>query len=712
MNILHIRPEEDLSDGRKIFFAAFTITLLVFMIYSNTFYSDWHFDDPKNIVKRHAISITSLTWDEIKGTFFREDGSLYRPLACLSLALNFYFGKDNVFGYHIVNIVIHVFSSFFLYLTIYYTLNLPVFKGKYMSTRYSIALIAAILWATNPIQTQAVTYIVQRMASMAGLFYILSIFLYLKARTTQRRPDQLPLFIGCAIAALAAIGCKENAFMIPVSLYVFELVLLRNPSTDKDEEKRRLKVWTVVLIISLGLCLLIFPFFRGGLEDILHKYTDRAFTLTERVLTQPRIVLFYLTLIFYPAPTRLSITHDISVSKTLLTPPSTLLAILVILIILLIGVYLYRRRPFVSFSVIFFFLNHLIESSFVPSELIFEHRNYTPSMFLFVPVAMLLSYGTNHRHLRKSIKGLIYLFIAFLIVGTGNGTFLRNSVWKTEETLWSDAAEKAPEHWRPFNNLAGYYYDHKQEEKALSLYKMALSKESKIDKDEMKTVFHNVGNIYQHRNEDDKAHSCYVQALNIDPDYYPSMNNLGVLLAQKGRAEEAIQTWEKAIEINPRYPGTYINLGYYYLKNNALDEAIRLLTEAIKIDPRNAMAFKGLAGAYRRKGLFGRAFLTYRKALAIQPKDLSCLLYLSEIYQVRGMNSKKEKAMDRLIRLTPPEDLEKTLDGLESGMNREGYLFIDQGTASTLIIEAFKRRADLLSQRIRSLEEMQENLDE
>jgi hypothetical protein len=181
--------DQGISHTRKILFAVISLAVILFSIYGNSFDCSWHFDDEANIKDNPGIHLTELSWNSIKGALFSDRNSPdipYRPAACLTFALNYYFGGLDVFGYHLVNILIHLFTAIFLFLTIFHTLNLPSLQSKYAAHAYSLALLSTVLWAVNPIQIQAVTYIVQRMASLAGMFYIICVYLYLKGRTAQK----------------------------------------------------------------------------------------------------------------------------------------------------------------------------------------------------------------------------------------------------------------------------------------------------------------------------------------------------------------------------------------------------------------------------------------------------------------------------------------------------------------------------------------------
>jgi hypothetical protein len=223
----------DTSHCRKVVFAFITLAAIIFIIYGNSFDCSWHFDDEPNIVDNPNLHLREFTWDSIKQALCSDRNrpkNLYRPVACLSFAINHYFGGLNVFGYHIVNISVHFIASVFLFLFVYHTLNLPSLRLKYAHNPYFIALLAAVLWSINPIQTQAVTYIVQRMAGMAGMFYIISMYFYLKARTADIRYQKALYFILCFFFTLMAFGSKENAVILPLSMFLYEILFLQKIS--------------------------------------------------------------------------------------------------------------------------------------------------------------------------------------------------------------------------------------------------------------------------------------------------------------------------------------------------------------------------------------------------------------------------------------------------------------------------------------------------
>ena len=166
---------------RNYIFAFVSLFVFLLIIYGNSFHCEWQFDDIPNIVENVNVHMKSLFWTDIKKSFHITPAQgLPRPVAYLSFGLNYYSGGLDVFGYHVVNFVIHYIAAAFLFLFIFNTLNLPLLKEKYRHIAYPVALLAVTLWATNPVQVNAVTYIVQRMTSLSGMAYIMSMYFYLK----------------------------------------------------------------------------------------------------------------------------------------------------------------------------------------------------------------------------------------------------------------------------------------------------------------------------------------------------------------------------------------------------------------------------------------------------------------------------------------------------------------------------------------------------
>lgn len=444
--------------------------LLIFFSYSNSLNSSWHFDDTSNILNNKKVHLEKINYDSIIDTFTASTNStdkLYRPLPMFTFALNWYFSQDKVYSYHIVNILIHILTAYALFSVIRLLLFSCYAKRYSPSFINTIALLATLLWALAPIQTQAVTYIIQRMAAMAAMFTIFAIYTYLRARAEKTRKKYC-WFLLCLIFYLAALGSKSNAILLPASLLFLEISFFNTIKTKK----------TAFYIFALsGIILLaafLFAYYGLGLRPLnLEAYNHRPFTLTERLLTEPRIVIMYLSQLTLPIADRLSLEHDIVLSTSLLSPWTTLPSLFFIFFVIAVSLRYLKKYPIFSFPILFFFLNHLVESTFIPLELVFEHRNYLPSLFFFLPIGYLFAQALYGKKRFSSVGRIaVMLCGAFYLTISSQATYTRNQAWATEGSLYQDALKKAPVSsraalqlgiWNSRNghyNKAYYYFRH------------------------------------------------------------------------------------------------------------------------------------------------------------------------------------------------------------------------------------------------------------
>lgn len=522
-------------NGRKYAFTFISLFIILLAIYSNSFYGEWHFDDYANIVDNPHIQMKSFSWPEIKHCIYGlEQKRPSRPLSYLSFASNYYFHGKDVFGYHVVNFIIHFFASVFLFLFIYNTLKLPRLKSQYESIAYPIASIATFFWAVHPVWVTSVTYVVQRMASMAGLFYIASMYFYLKARTNSKFKYSFSFFIISLLCGLASILTKENAAMLPVSILLFDLFLIAGITRQNVIKYAKIAFLPLLIILLIGLIYVDF-------SNILDEYKIRDFTMIERVMTQPRVILFYLSLLFYPIGSRLTFLYDIDVSRSLLQPWTTIPSILLILFIIIFAVYIARKRPLISFCIIFYFLNHLIEGSIFNLELIYEHRNYLPSMLLFIPIAEFIIYVIDYFSYNKIIQFIVALGIAIIITGEGDITYTRNKIVSDDYLLWFDNIEKSPALSRPHANTGRIYFMYNQKEKALQEYKKAMALNNFGNNDILAIQQCNLGILYFEMMQDEPAMECFRKSSAILPEYIQTNIYMAKIKLRHNKIEEAKQ---------------------------------------------------------------------------------------------------------------------------------------------------------------------------
>ncbi len=494
---------------RRYTFAFAFLFLLVVLAYSNSLFCEFHLDDYDNITTNKNIHLKALDRNGIIKSFQGMEkipGAISRPLAYLSFALNYYAGGLNVFGYHAVNITIHYLASVFLFLLIHNILQLPIFKGRYKDSAFGIALLSCALWATSPVQVTAITYIVQRMASMAGMFYIMAMYFYLKARRSRSTAKMATFFILCGLSALAAFGTKQNTVILPVTIVIFDFLFLQG--ITRESIRRNTVAFGIPALITI-----VASFFILDIHTLAGDYDIRPFSMTERLLTQPRVLFLYVSFLLYPSPARLMLHHDIQWSTSLVEPVATIIAILALLIILVFAVMNAKRRPLLSFCILFFFLNHAIESSFLSLELAFEHRNYIPSMFFFLPFSMAAAAAFNRHPSRGIIQLLIIAGLVFVLGMQVALTRSRNETFQTRLQLLRDNVEKTPRLSVVHHNLGVEYYNQLLYRESYNEYEQAIRLDRYINKTQKHLTYYNMG-IYFHyvTKETGKAEACYEKA--------------------------------------------------------------------------------------------------------------------------------------------------------------------------------------------------------
>jgi len=357
--------------------ALLLLALLVLGCYANTFTNPFIFDDIPNIIKNPHIRIDRIDAESLAEAAFQSP-SFRRPLANLSFALNYYLDGYNPRGYHLVNVCIHIASGLLLYAAVKAALVaalnrsttgdiLPGFESGIARTidfsKQTLALpfMAATLWAVHPLQTQSVTYLVQRMNALAALFSLLAFLLFIKAEMAAKVYLRLTLYTACVIAGLMALASKENAATLPFFLLLYRWYF----TLDLRWRRIRRELVAVALVLIFFAALVYLIMGAHPIDKILSNYALRPFSLQERVLTQFRVVVFYISLLLFPHPQRLNLDHHVTISRSILDPPTTILSMGMLVGLVIIALCLSKRNRVLSFCILWYLGNLLIESSVI-----------------------------------------------------------------------------------------------------------------------------------------------------------------------------------------------------------------------------------------------------------------------------------------------------------------------------------------------------------
>jgi tetratricopeptide (TPR) repeat protein len=511
------------------------LVYLGFLIYSNVTEAPFILDDGHNIVNNPNIRIENLSLEELGKAGFQSP-SRNRPIANISFAINYYLHQYNVKGFRLVNILLHVLTGIFLYLFIRNTLQTPALKPRYGQHRW-LPLFATFLWLVHPVQTQSVTYIVQRMNCLSSMFYIISLWFYVSGRQRVSKKKKLVRYVGCVLAGIMSLGSKEIAATLPFFIFLYEWYFFRQ--FDRAWLKRQLFPFISSLIFLAALTF----FYMGSnpLETMLSSYQGPDFSLGQRLLTQSRVIFFYLGLILFPHPSRLNLDHHFLISSSLVEPLTTLLSILGVIVMLTVAILLARRERLLSFCLLWFLGNLVIESSMIALEVVFEHRLYLPSMMLILMMVILVE-----RFMRPVL--LRVAFLCGLTVILSFWTYERNLVWQDEVSLWSDSARKSPGKVRPNNNLAIALVEEGELEHAVDYFKKALQV-----RPFSATLHKNMGNLMMEMDRMEAAEHHYKWASRISPSNPELHYKLGEALMELKKYDQAIRSFSEALRIKPGY---------------------------------------------------------------------------------------------------------------------------------------------------------------
>ena len=599
MHFLQVRRSTGQALSAVLFFL-----LVLLIVYAPGFSGTWIYDDAANILENKNVHMAQINAASLKKTFFLESENpekahkIRRPLAYLSFALNWYWGKNQVVGYHVVNFLIHLTATTFLYLFIKKSLMvMPGSDNRHRDRAHLTAFLSALIWAIHPVQVTAVTYIVQRMASMAGMFTIMGMYGYLQARTAVTRAGMAAGFLACGFCALCAFASKENSAMLPVSLFFYEILILRGMPRAGFKEMLKWGLPALAMVIVVGM-LYISP---GSLLD---GYVNRPYTPLERVMTQSRVMWIYLKLLFYPLLSEMTLVHDIDVSTSFWSPWTTPLSIILVFLVLFFSLFrLADRHPFAGFAILFFFLNHAIEASFIGLELIFEHRNYIPSMMLFSLPVMLFVHSLRYFAYHRKLQLLLLLGGSVVLASMGHSTHAYNGLFRHGLVYWKDNARKSPGLGVVQNNYAvelmkrgeyGEAFERLQRAKASGRY-FNLSQEGVTD--------YNLGLYYQ----------------SIEQDH-----------------ARALACFQRAVTTTLNSKKMWGALCRSYLINNHVEAAVATVRKALEKWPQDAVFLTMMSELQLMMGKTGTAFAYAREARRQHPGFEEPLAIFGELYRLRG----------------------------------------------------------------------------
>lgn len=586
--------------------AALLLLVATVAAYVNSLGVPFVFDDRIDIIENASLRRLWPPWAPFLADTPADGFLRGRPLVNFTLALNYAMGQLDTLYYHLTNLAIHAIAGLLLFGLVRKTLLLPRLADRYAAVATPLAFTVAAFWALHPLQTQAVTYVIQRYESLMGMFYLLSLYSVLQSeRSAQSRRWEAATVLAC----LASILCKEVAVSIPLMVLLYDRAFLSGSFREAWRRRRGMYVGLAGCWIALAALLLL----SGGRGDwagyeIPVPWFDYA-------KSQFGVILHYLQLCFWPSPQVFDYRWPVADGLDQILP-----GLVVVGGLFAAAAWALVRRPMWGTIGAFFFLVLAPTSSIMPiADLAFEHRMYLPlaSVILATVLAAYeLSAPWFSRSQTAARTQALVLGVLVLIVAAALGitTHVRNTVYESEWLLWSDVVEKAPQNARAFVNLGSVLYKEGRTEEAIPLFRRAM------DLDPFMAGSHlGLGGCLERQGKTDQAIAEYREEIRIHPRNADAYSNLAALLARGGQTAEALQLCTRALEIRPGLAAAHNNLANILTAVGKLDEAVAHYQRALELTPQSAELYNNLGDVLRRAGKLDGAIAYYRAAVELNP---------------------------------------------------------------------------------------------
>jgi tetratricopeptide (TPR) repeat protein len=611
--------------------AAAVLLLAGILTYSSSFAGQFIFDDDNFVQDLQANSL----WQ-----FLFTPNSLPRPGVSLSLALNYALGGLNVGGYHAFNLLVHLLAALTLFGVVRRTLRLDGLRERFDAAAGWLALAVALLWLVHPLQTESVTYIVQRAESLAGLFYLLTLYCFIRGASRDgelsARKGMQPAgpsfqkrwFALSILACALGMACKPTLATAPLVVFAYDRIFLASGAGAAWRKR-----WALYAGLAASWLILVALYFISP-PVTTAGFNMTALTPAEYAQTQFGVILHYLSLSFWPTALCLDYLWPVARGVGDILP-----GVLVVGTLAGITLWAWFRRPAWSCLGVWFFVILAPTSSFMPiMDPAFEHRLYL-SLAAVVALAVVGVYLLGAAFLRRlspseAQRRTLGKLAAAVAISTaaallGYLTYKRNLDYHDRLAMWRDVVEKRPDNYRAHNNvgkelnvLAKALEEQGKDSAAVARYRAEAFKHFNRALDlhpKFAEACYNRGVVRWSQGDTDGAIADYTAALNLYPGYAEIYYNRGVAREKKGDHDGAISDCDEALKLNPRYAEAYNNRGIARNGKRDFEGAISDCDEALKLNPNYADAYGNRALARQGKNDFDGAIADAGKVLELKP---------------------------------------------------------------------------------------------
>ncbi|MBM3287428.1 MAG: tetratricopeptide repeat protein [Candidatus Eisenbacteria bacterium] len=555
------------------------------LAYSNSLSGGFFFDDHVSIVENQNIRDL---WPLARVVNAPPDQPIAgRPLVAVTLAFNYAISGLDVWSYHLFNLAAHLLAGLLLFEILRRTLSLGPGRHRFSRRAVPLSAAAAFLWTIHPLQTESVTYIVQRAEAMVGFFYLLTIYGLIRGTTAAgARPRRAWLVAGVISCALGMLT-KEVMITAPIIAFLYDRIFLS--SSFREVVRKRgwfhaglAATWSILLVIIASA-----P--RGGTTG----FDMAGLGPMEYARSQFGVILHYLRLSFWPHPLVLDYGWKVARSASEIALPAA-----AILVLLLATLQALRRRPALGFIGVWFFAILAPTSSIIPiQDLCFEHRMYLP-LAAVITLAVLGAYAAGGAVLRRlgrgSSRSLGWGLGICLVLGSGAllgaHTHARNRDYHDEVSFCRREAILRPDNWRTHRNLGMALVRVGRLAESIPLFEKSIALRPN------NAIAHcNLGNSLALLGRPEDAMSHYKEAIRLKPAYAEAYANQGRLLAEQGQRVEAVESYERALQIRPDLFDARLFAAHLLASLGRDEAALRHYRSAVSLRPAHIGARNGLA---------------------------------------------------------------------------------------------------------------------
>jgi protein O-mannosyl-transferase len=596
------------NPARICFFSCIILlSIITFFAYFNSLFNNFAFDDiqiiRENIFIKNIKNILEVFNPTTYSTKFNEFS--FRPIATISYILTSFFWKNNPLGFHLSNIIFHIFNVILVFL-----LARKFFKNDIYS------FISAIIFALSPIISETIFCASYNEDIFSCLFLLLAFLSYLKNSRLS--------FIFCSIFLFLSLLSKEVALIFPLLIIFYELLFTNSiEKIDESFFKRKLSVfkskfkyYLLILIVIIIYSILRFALFHNS----SHIESQSSSHLFERIIYIPYNIFKYIKMTLFP----LNLNADYIFSyPSNFFEIENIFALLTLIFIFLITFFFYKVNKPITFGIIWFLISLLpVLNIIIIYNPIAERYLYIPIIGFAIFISGLLSLIPDKKNekyifpviiIKSALILVILSFYSIILFGRAND-------WKDDEHLWKQTIKVSPKSYKAYNGIGLIYLEKKDFNNAKECFEKSISINGKFS-----TSYNNLGCFYFELNQNDKAIDCFKKSIEIAPDENIGYTNLGIVYNRLEMYDDALLQFKKSFDINPYFDRALFNAGIAFYAKKDYKWAEFCFIKTIESNSGFIEAFVNLGGVYAKTGRLQDAIFVWEKGLEISPNDQKLL---------------------------------------------------------------------------------------